>query len=267
MLEKIGGMQIMGKIKALFAGTFHIGESHDAVQMGDSDKQYFGEGDYNRLTDYLKRFSPTKIFVEADRVSQEQLDSEFEAYLNGEYELRQNEIDQIGFRLAKACGHLRVYAADWNNPASDVPDIWNLPSERSRKIVEALTNQAKIEMEKISWYMRNTSIIETFHYVNSAAAIQNNHKLYADVAVLDEGEAEGAAWLARYWFYRNLVIAKQIREEAEPDDRILILYGAGHAYLLGQYLSEAEQIEIVDFSSLAEMNGNSSSGCAMRENT
>ena len=47
----------------------------------------------------LEKFNPTKIGRYAD-------------YLAGKYELKRNEIDQIGFRLAKELGHKTVYPVD-----------------------------------------------------------------------------------------------------------------------------------------------------------
>src|SRR5687768_6035270 len=59
----------------------------------------------------LKRFQPTKIAVERNAGDQ-RIKKDYAAYLAGTHELTRNEIEQLGFRLAKELGHTEVYAVD-----------------------------------------------------------------------------------------------------------------------------------------------------------
>src|SRR6266550_3772050 len=53
----------------------------------------------------LKRFQPTKIAVERDP-GDNRLSKDYADYLAGKHELTRNEIEQLGFRLAKELGHM-----------------------------------------------------------------------------------------------------------------------------------------------------------------
>src|SRR6266851_8933082 len=64
-----------------------------------------------QLMEVLKKFHPTKIAIEAD-VSSQRATQEYSDYLAGKYTLSRNEIDQIGYRLAKELGHKTVYPVD-----------------------------------------------------------------------------------------------------------------------------------------------------------
>ena len=55
----------------------------------------------------LSRFHPTKIAVEGD-FSDNHIPKNYTDYLAGKHELTRNEIEQIGFRLAKELGHKTV---------------------------------------------------------------------------------------------------------------------------------------------------------------
>src|SRR5256885_5519416 len=59
----------------------------------------------------LKRFQPTKIAVERDP-GDNRLSKDYADYLAGKHELTRNEIEQLGFRLAKELGHKTVYGVD-----------------------------------------------------------------------------------------------------------------------------------------------------------
>src|SRR5690348_16468354 len=59
----------------------------------------------------LRKFNPTKIAVESD-VYDKRMAKRYEDYLAGKHELTNNEIEQLGFRLAKELGHKTVYGAD-----------------------------------------------------------------------------------------------------------------------------------------------------------
>jgi hypothetical protein len=64
-----------------------------------------------QLVDVLKKFRPTKIAIEAD-VGNQRVGREYSDYLAGKYVLTANEIDQIGYRLARELGRKSVYPVD-----------------------------------------------------------------------------------------------------------------------------------------------------------
>ena len=101
-------------------------------------------------------------------------------------------------------------------------------------------------MEQITQKIRSTNIIETYKFINSKEQNYFNHQLYIDFMHLDD--EIGFNWVANYWYYRNLRIVKNIIATKKEDaKRGLILYGAGHNYLLKQFLQEIEGITVKSF--------------------
>jgi hypothetical protein len=103
------------RAQVLLLGTFHFRDANvdayepkHAVNIMSAIRQREVED----LVDRLARFAPTKVAVEARAERQPQLDSLYREYRAGKWELAENEIYQIGFRLAKRMGHARVYAVD-----------------------------------------------------------------------------------------------------------------------------------------------------------
>jgi hypothetical protein len=48
------------------------------------------------------------------------------------------------------------------------------------------------------------------------------------------------------WWGRNLRIFSNIANIAGPDDRVLVIYGSGHKYLLDQFVQDAPNLTWVD---------------------
>ena len=48
------------------------------------------------------------------------------------------------------------------------------------------------------------------------------------------------------WWGRNMVIYARVAQLAEPGDRILVIYGSGHKFLLDQYIRQTPDLELID---------------------
>jgi hypothetical protein len=82
-------------------------------------------------------------------------------------------------------------------------------------------------------------------YLNSPPHLAEMHSAYFDFAMLgDDEKAPGPNWVGA-WYTRNLrIFAKLIRVADRPSDRVLVIYGAGHAYLLNQYATDSHAFRI-----------------------
>jgi Family of unknown function (DUF5694) len=48
------------------------------------------------------------------------------------------------------------------------------------------------------------------------------------------------------WYHRNLLICANLLQVAKPDDRILIFFGSGHAFLLRRCVTETPGFRLVE---------------------
>ncbi len=66
------------------------------------------------------------------------------------------------------------------------------------------------------------------------------------IALIGEGaDPAGAKWTSQYWYYRNMIIYKNIIElAASQAERIFVLYGSGHLHLLIQFLKESGLVQV-----------------------
>ena len=94
--------------------------------------------------------------------------------------------------------------------------------------------------------MRQQSIVEWYLDLNQPEVREHDHRVYFDLATFGNNERNpGASWVGG-WYGRNLRIFNNIREIIEPRDRILIVYGSGHTFLLDRFFRESELAEVID---------------------
>ena len=83
-------------------------------------------------------------------------------------------------------------------------------------------------------YLSAHTVLETLLYMNADAKVAEDMGYYFRYAHFGEaGDWPGAELLAS-WYRRNIRIFSNIAQLAGPDERILVIYGAGHLGWLRQ---------------------------------
>lgn len=252
-----------GRAQVMILGTFHFAYPNlDVIKIDKADQLDItspeNQRDILRITRQMARFDPTKIAVEAMPEEQSRLDSLYQAYLDGRYELEVGEEYQLGFRLAKQLDHPRVYAIDtWGNldsyqkPGSKNFEVREDIKEHMQKFWAYLqsTSQAKSEAEKKQARNLPRSLYRIIQQSNQPEAIRKGHEHYFSETFQYEEQAydyTGVDWYSATWFNRNLRIFRNIQRITEsPNDRILVIYGSGHLALLQQAVDSSPTHRLV----------------------
>jgi hypothetical protein len=196
-----------------------------------------------RLIEKLKKFKPTKIVLEIDLEDEAKTQELYNKYLAGNYQLTRNETNQLGFRLAKELGHKKVYCIDWGVP--DYSDAYNYEKFAAKdaemnKFLKGIFELWKKEIDAESEKMVNLSILDQYILINQPARIERDHQKYFDFIRLNSSSDYVGANYLSWWYGRNMkILANLIRITDSPSDRILVIYGVGHAKLLNQFARES----------------------------
>lgn len=232
-------------VEIMLVGTMHLAVENkvDVVHLSDEEKTMYGEQDFEQFVHLLAQYQPDQIFVEIEATSQSNLDALYQCFIQGEYALRYNETEQIAFRLANKLNHKKLWAFDWNETRSYIPNIDNFSTDEG---FLSLMEKANAQMQLLSTAMKEKSIIEVFKLLNSEEQIKSDHGIYVDLMMLNDENA--FEWTANYWYYRNLKMAKNIRNSIkDTTTKALVLAGGAHSYLLKQFLSEVPGYTVVSF--------------------
>ncbi|WP_033543462.1 DUF5694 domain-containing protein [Planococcus sp. CAU13] len=194
----------------------------------------------------LKDFKPTKIALEAVERIEGELNEKYCAFLDGQYILGVNEIEQIGYRLAKEYNLPQVHAVDWNEDQEDVPEMSNLSTMENGDYYEAAMQIGQEITTEMEAFFKDHTYKELLLWLNAPEQVAKGHEIYMKLALAGGADHPvGALWNAKYWYFRNMLIYKNLVSLIESnEDRIFVLYGAGHLHLLVQFLKESNLVEV-----------------------
>jgi len=246
--------QAEARPEILVLGTYHMANHNRDIYniQADDDLSPKRQQEIAEVIEVLKRFRPTKIAIEAD-VDSKAITSNYTGYLAGKYTLSRDETDQIGFRLAKELGHKAVYPVNvvGEFPMQRVQDYAKAHGKGDK--FEAMMAQAGAMVKEQDEYLRTHSVLETLEYMNSDAETAKAMAPYYACLRYGEPDDYAGAELMAMWYQRNIRIYSNIVALVDsPDDRILVIYGAGH---LGWFRQDAEGDSFVKLRKLAEFRG------------
>lgn len=229
----------------LVLGTYHMGTPGNNVVNGKVDDVSSPERQKQivQLIEKLHTFKPSKIALECDLEDDAKAQEKYDQYRSGIYQLSKNETDQLGFRLAKELAHKKVYCVDWSEFWDDPAiNLWKFAAKDAeldsyrKRVEENLKKEVDAEDEKLL----TLPVIEQLALLNQPEQIEKSHKIYFDYLRIGRGKEYIGANYVSWWYRRNLTILDNIiRITDAPNDRILVIYGAGHAKLLTQFAAES----------------------------
>jgi hypothetical protein len=230
----------------LVLGTYHMANpGHDIHNMqADDVLSRKRQQEIAQLMDVLKKFRPTKIAIEAEVGSQREA-QRYADYLTGKYALTRNEIDQIGYRLAKEMGHRAIYPVDVDG---DFPYLrvvnWATANGLKEKF-DALAAGTGARVKAEGDFLRTHTVLEMLGLMNADSSVATSVAAYfAFVPYGQPYEYAGPDLLAA-WYQRNIRIYHNIVALIDsPNDRILVIYGAGHLGWLRQDIANDASVKL-----------------------
>lgn len=239
------------KKSIMILGVHHL----DNPNNGDMYKFHSGnielekrQAEIKELIMCLKNFNPTKIALELDTEINEKINIDYTNFLKGTFLLTTNEKHQIGFKLAKELGLNKLHCVNWNKVESHVPNVLQWATENKCVLWDELSKELAQDALETQDYLNNHTIKEFIIKLNQDEFTIKNHQFYMKLALISDGTNPiGAQWVAKYWYYRNMIIYKNLVNLFESDDdRILLIIGAAHVHLLKQLFNENGEFNVED---------------------
>jgi len=233
--------------QVLVIGTYHMSNPRlDAVNVtADDVLAPKRQREIAQLAATLQSFRPTKVLVEIPYGRDSMSNSLYRSYIAGSHSLDRTEMQQLGFRIAKAAGLPRIYGIDYDldvNLASVM--VWALTHGQPElaSAAQSLTSRLLSEADSM---MKHATVADIVAALNSPRADSAQGIYLAALRVGADTSYPGATVAAR-WYERNLKIGSNIlRVIDSPSDRILVLIGAAHGPILRELLERVPGIRLV----------------------
>ncbi|QTD40106.1 DUF5694 domain-containing protein [Sporosarcina sp. Te-1] len=235
------------KPKVMVVGMFHMGETPDQYKVEvDNLLSEKRQREIGEVVERLGAFKPTKVAVELEKKHNEWLNDKYKSYLEGTYELEVNEIDQIGFRLAKEADQPEIYAIDWMEQGScrkDFGEVYEWAKEYQPELFQDLFGW--LEESPVTRGFGSKSVLEMLQEINEEELNRQIHQTYLNMSRLKtEEEYVGMDWL-NWWYERNLILYSNLLDLASAsDERILFLVGGSHVEIVSNFLRESGKVVV-----------------------
>ncbi len=248
------------EVKVMTLGTFHFRfPNNDLIKTSDSKKIDVLDSLYQieiqEITNKLKEFHPTIIAVEREPEQQKRIDSLYQKYLNGEHNLSRDEVQQLGFRLAKQLNLNKVYCIDANARFyKDIDSLFkNKKSNGYKRFNDFFYNNPDFEKaqalqpENIINEQGITDKLKSLNQKENVIKSLGSYTLGIFKYKTEKNKHFGADFTSGWWFNRNLRIFRNIQNlNASTNDRILIIIGAGHLNLLNPLLEASPEYRLIN---------------------
>lgn len=195
------------------------------------------------MADALGRFEPTKVAVESEA---DVAKARYAQYLAGTLPVSRGEEVQLGFRIAKARGLDAVYGidADGDFPYEAVDTYAKAHGQSA--ILDAANNDTVDMLATEQKIVDEKGVAALYRYLNDPASISRLNSFYAKMLGIGGGTEQPGVELQTAWHHRNFLICANLIQAAKPGDRILVIYGAGHAFLLRQCVQQTPGFRLVE---------------------
>lgn len=217
------------RAEVLVLGTYHMNNPGRDLFNTKADDVLTPkrQAEIAQVVEALERFRPTKIAVER-RAGDSRITKDYADYLAGTHELTRNEIEQLGFRLAKKLGHPAVHAVDADGEFPYPRLVKYAQATGRQKELDALLAEVGEDVKADNAYLASHTILEMLLRLNADEKVAADVGLYMRQAELGEPWDWAGADLVSDWFRRNMRIYTNVMQIAAPGERVLVIYGSGH---------------------------------------
>jgi Family of unknown function (DUF5694) len=218
------------------------------------------QSELDTLLAKISEYKPTKILLEWNQIKMDSITNDrFKKYTNGEFSVddKSNEVYQIGFKLAKKLDHNKVYCSDASADWFGVELDWDNYDEDTYLKSRGQYGKAN-RYDYESFYLlgdslkTTQSLSEHLIWLNNPENRLKDHQAYLTSIIEGAGDNYLGADAVANWYRRNLKIFANVYNftNFEKEDRLLLIYGAGHVWQLRQYFigsPDYEYVEVNDF--------------------
>jgi hypothetical protein len=255
-LEEIPATHTGTAARVMILGSLHFNFSENGSDIkGANNFDILSAQKQQELTlliAKIRQFKPTKIAVEMMFTDQKRLDSLFELYKNNSWKLGKNETYQIGFRLAKEMGLKGVHCVDTRpyqvELDTTIADFEDYAKQRNELALMQHYDKPNQQFNAYMERLKNEMPLTDYLLFMNSEPVKRRYKQFflTGLVNLGAGDTYIGADLTGYWYRRNTRIFTNVSRIMEKEDeRILVIYGNSHAWILEELFAASPEFQVV----------------------
>lgn len=201
----------------------------------------------------LSKYQASKIVLEQKAEDRDRINKLYKDYLEGKLDIgdRHNEVFQLGFKLAKKLRHKQLYVFDnktefiGNLKDFSFDSLMSLAKRFDSGFYDKNLDQIKKVFALNDSIIKNQSLHDRILIYNSPSYqnynVERMHALEVRVGIGTNWM--GVDWLAR-WYQRNLRMTANLLKMAEKGDRLLVIVGDNHKWVLEEYIDKIPELNV-----------------------
>lgn len=232
-------------VRVMIVGVSHMANpGHDLHNMTHDDVLApRRQAEIEAVTGQIARFGPTKVAIE---MAKDAADAQYASYLDGSLAPSRSERVQLGFRLAKRVRSRSIFGIDADGDFPFEPVKAYAEAHGMKAMLDEQDAAIERDLAEESRILATGSIGAELRYLNNAARLSKDNAWYRTALFVGSGDLQPGADLLSAWYRRNLLICAKLLQISRPGDRIVVFFGAGHAFLLRQCVSETPGFVLVE---------------------
>ncbi|HET7814609.1 MAG TPA: DUF5694 domain-containing protein, partial [Candidatus Baltobacteraceae bacterium] len=226
--------------QVMIVGVSHLQAKRDVHNSvyADSPLSPKRQAQIDDVVRRLAQFRPTKVLIEEDFGDKRYTDR-YRDYLAGRFTLGANEVYQYGFKLAARSGDKAIYPIDADGPAI-IDDKTAAGKQINAYLMKNFLRVKDPQMDAFIAHDQNLQLHGTYldelRYLNTDEAIRANAAWYSIMAGMGRESGNAGAAYVSQWYGRNCYIFSNILSVIRPGDRVVVIMGQGHEYLLREFV-------------------------------
>ena len=229
-------------IQVMILGTYHFDNPGQDLHNMHVESVLTPERqkELDEIAARLAKFNPTKLAVEALSDQPDFSTPKYAEFTTAKLTSDADERVQIAFRLAHRLQQKTVYGIDEQSSTIDYFPFDKVQAYANAHNQTAVLNHVQEEVEKSVKHMetaqKTTPIRLMLADMNDPARVRSDHdQFYYGLLALGDQKEQPGAELNAAWYQRNAKIFAKLIQIARPGDRILVVFGSGHAFWLRHF--------------------------------
>lgn len=234
-------------VRVMIVGTFHFHtpNADQAKFQGIDVLAPRRQREIEEVVARLERFRPTRIAVEHPPEEADSINARYRRYRAGTFALTANETHQLGYRLAARLGHDALFPVD-HQMGMRIDSVLAYAGAHDRAFADSFNAYIAQVVGLLDRMQAERTIGDNLRWMNDPAVIARAHESYPAMATVGAGDGYVGARVIADWYERNLHMFANLARASRPGDRVLLIVGQGHAFILRELVRTHPRMELVE---------------------